>query len=1032
MTHCDRDPSEIEQLKAELAGLKERLHNQEQRWELVLQGTNEGIWDWNILTGDFFVSPRWQAMLGYGENDLPNRIEAWADLLHPEDRDRTTQVASDYLNQKIPNYAVECRLKRKDGQYQWILSRGHVLRDKEGNPIRMAGSNTDINRRKQTEAALNSEQQLLRSFIDAIPDPIFFKDAQGVYRLCNEAHQILVGKSLEEIVGNTDEALFSAKVANFFQENDRAAFEHQTSVRTEEWLTFGHQEPRFLETVKTPVFTDQGQLRGIIGISRDITERHRQAERERLLSRIARELIEQDLPTAIPFILETLAQSISCDRCYIIQYSDCQQYFSMPYEWCKDSIAPISHQYQQTPVSNFPWVSQQLETGQPLHLPEVEQMPLEAEIERQYLLVDGIKSLLLVPMMNTAKIVGYIGLNRISRSEKWLDEDVNLLMLVGKFLAIAQARHDAELASQEAQARFFGILENANEAILTVDEEHRIQLFNHAAERIFGYGDKEIIGQPFKILLANPQADFSEEENLLANPVQARCRDGSEFLAEISVSEFQITGKRLFTAIVRNITQQKQAEAALKQAKETADAANRAKSEFLANMSHELRTPLNAIIGFSQVLNRDPSLIQHKQTLDIINRSGEHLLELINDILEMSKIEAGRAALNETTLDFYRLLDNLEAMLRLKASAKNLQLIFDRTSDVPPYLKADEGKLRQVLINLLSNAIKFTDQGGVILRVRAHTTDALYLNFEVEDTGVGINPQELDQLFLAFGQTEAGRNSQQGTGLGLAISQKFVQLMGGEIRVKSVLGQGSVFSFEIPISVADPTMIPAPYPIAQVVGLEPNQPTYRILAVDDRTESRLLLVKLLGEIGFEVREATNGKEAIAVWEDWQPHLIWMDMRMPVMDGYEATRQIKATLQGQATVIIALTASAFEEDRHLVLSAGCDDFLRKPFRAETLWEKMGHHLGVRYCYEVTGAEIFEPLVPEGHRDLIRQQLRQVPQPWLNQLKQMALECSDEGVLNLLELLPPEQYTLAIALQNWADHFQFDQILTFIEP
>jgi two-component system sensor histidine kinase/response regulator len=273
-------------------------------------------------------------------------------------------------------------------------------------------------------------------------------------------------------------------------------------------------------------------------------------------------------------------------------------------------------------------------------------------------------------------------------------------------------------------------------------------------------------------------------------------------------------------------------------------------------------------------------------------------------------------------------------------------------------LQTDEGKLRQVLINLLSNAIKFTEQGGVILRVRTNPrqwptnpnlTRPFSLTFEVEDTGPGIDDKEIDQLFAPFGQTETGRNSQQGTGLGLPISQKFVQLMGGEIQVKTVLGKGSVFSFDIQVNLADKNLIASPYPTAKVIGLEPDQQTYRILAVDDRLESRLLLVKLLGDIGFDVREASNGQEAIAVWESWQPHLIWMDMRMPVMDGYEATKRIKSTLQGQATVIIALTASAFEEDRHLVLSAGCNDFLRKPFREEVLWEKMAHHLGVRYLY-----------------------------------------------------------------------------------
>jgi two-component system sensor histidine kinase/response regulator len=289
----------------------------------------------------------------------------------------------------------------------------------------------------------------------------------------------------------------------------------------------------------------------------------------------------------------------------------------------------------------------------------------------------------------------------------------------------------------------------------------------------------------------------------------------------------------------------------------------------------------------------------------------------------------------------------------------------------------------------------------------------------------------MDQLFAPFGQTETGRNSQQGTGLGLPISQKFVQLMGGEIQVQTVLGKGSVFSFDIQVNLADKTLIASPYPTAKVIGLEPNQPTYRILAVDDRLESRLLLVKLLGDIGFDVREASNGQEAIAVWESWQPHLIWMDMRMPVMDGYTATKRIKSTLQGQATVIIALTASAFEEDRHLVLSAGCDDFLRKPFREEVLWEKISHHLGVRYLY----GEISDPLPKENNLPFIanqlQQELKQAPQEWVNQLQEKALECSDDGILFLLESLQPEQQGLAIALREWAESFQFAPILELIQ-
>jgi PAS domain S-box-containing protein len=406
------------------------------------------------------------------------------------------------------------------------------------------------------------------------------------------------------------------------------------------------------------------------------------------------------------------------------------------------------------------------------------------------------------------------------------------------------------------------------------------------------------------------------------------------------------------------------------QAKEAAECANRAKSEFLSKMSHELRSPLNAILGFTQVLARDNTLklVQHKQ-LEIIKRSGEHLLSLINDVLEMSKIEAGRTTLNENKFDLYRLLSSLQEMLHLKAHSKGLQLTFNYSPDTPRYVRTDESKLRQILINLIGNAIKFTSSGGVTLRVgrsqksdvtsdkresvpdsEVLSPDSFFLHFEVEDTGPGIAADELDTLFEPFVQTKTGKMSQEGTGLGLPITRQFVQLMGGNITVSSTVGEGTIFKFDLKVTLAQAGEVQTAASTRQAIALAPNQPTYRILVVDDRGESRQLLLHLLSRLGIEVREAENGQEAVALWDSWQPHLILMDMRMPVMDGYEATKQIKSHLKGQATVIIALTASAFEEDRTMILSAGCDDFVRKPFQEEVLLEKIATHLGVRYVYE----------------------------------------------------------------------------------
>jgi signal transduction histidine kinase len=392
--------------------------------------------------------------------------------------------------------------------------------------------------------------------------------------------------------------------------------------------------------------------------------------------------------------------------------------------------------------------------------------------------------------------------------------------------------------------------------------------------------------------------------------------------------------------------------------------ASRAKSMFLANMSHELRTPLNGILGFVQLLQRDRTVTaEQREKISIIMRSGEHLLGLLNDVLSISKIESGQVSLNETTFDLRRMLQGLEEIFRLRAENKELQLLVAVSGPVPGNVRGDEGKLRQVLINLLGNAVKFTERGGVALRVKWEDGAA---EFEVEDTGEGIREEELARLFEPFVQTESGRKAREGTGLGLAISRDFVTLMGGDISIRSEQGRGTTLRFELPLPGVDEADLP---PQRVVVGLEPGQQEYRVLVVDDRYENRLVLSGLLQSVGLHVREAGNGADAVAVWEQWHPHLIWMDMHMPGIDGFEATRRIRAAeAQEEArarkrtrerpviggaefsrTVILGLSASVFESDRRDILAAGCDDFVGKPFREEAIFEKMAEHVGMRLIY-----------------------------------------------------------------------------------
>ena len=478
----------------------------------------------------------------------------------------------------------------------------------------------------------------------------------------------------------------------------------------------------------------------------------------------------------------------------------------------------------------------------------------------------------------------------------------------------------------------------------------------------------------------------------------------------------------------------------LKNARDAAETANRSKSIFLANMSHELRTPLNAILGFSQLMSHDKNLEpKHAENLAIINRSGEHLLNLINDVLEMSKIEIGRINLEVHRFDFYSSIESLLEMLRLRSESKGLALHYEIRKGIPRYIVADEIKLRQVLLNLLGNALKFTEAGQVNLLIdhdydKGETSEDrkdFRLKFKISDTGPGIPPEELDQIFKAFMQIQNKMRDNIGAGLGLTISKRFVSLMGGDLLVSSRLGEGSTFSFDILVSGSESGPPVHEIRNQRVIGLEPGQREIRILVVDDNEESRRFLVSLLELIGFKVREAENGERAVEIWHDWSPALIWMDMRMPVMDGYEATRIIKERAAQDAgepdPVIIALTASAFEEQRTAVLEQGCDDFLRKPFREADLFAKISERLGVRFVYEEF------PVKPSRLNSLPDEQkisTENLPAEFRERLMAAARQADTELITVILEEIRASHPDLCEQLGFLNHSFRFEQILKIL--
>ncbi|MFH2140458.1 MAG: PAS domain S-box protein [Pseudomonadota bacterium] len=462
-------------------------------------------------------------------------------------------------------------------------------------------------------------------------------------------------------------------------------------------------------------------------------------------------------------------------------------------------------------------------------------------------------------------------------------------------------------------------------------------------------------------------------------------------------------------------------------ARDAAEAANRAKSAFLASMSHELRTPLNAILGFSNLMRRDAQLSAvQRDTLNIINHSGNHLLGLINDVLEMAKIESGKVKLESAAFDLALMLHDVTDMMHIRAEEKGLQLLVDQSPDCPRYIKGDEPRLRQVLINLLGNAIKFTEHGSVVLHLMMVPNGRLpHLLISVEDSGPGISAEDQSRLFKPFVQLGKQAGDNQGSGLGLTITRQFVELMGGTISVDSTLGRGSTFRIELPVMAADAADMGKQEEVkhSAVVGLVPGQPSFRILIVEDQLENQLLLKRLMDIIGIQSRLAENGKQGVEQFQAWQPHLILMDRRMPVMDGIEATKVIRALPGGKEVKIVAVTASAFKEEQQVLLDAGMDDFVSKPYRFNEIYECLTRQLGVQFIYEESPeARSAQPPVA-----LTPEMLSVLPPALRGELKTALESLDSERIESTVALVADIDPTLHKTLSKLIADFDYPAIL-----
>ena len=640
-------------------------------------------------------------------------------------------------------------------------------------------------------------------------------------------------------------------------------------------------------------------------------------------------------------------------------------------------------------------------------------------------------------------------------------------------------REKIGIALRENEMKYKSLFESAYAAILIMDEKHFIDC-NAIALKMFNCKRKDIIGKPVGSF--SYDSGFENVSNKLiiekidhvlkkGKPLVFEWRikrlDSTVFDALISLNRVMLGSEYVLQTIINDITVQKKAQDELNKAKEIAETANMAKSVFLANMSHEIRTPMNAILGFTQLMFRNPGLDeQQKQNLEIINRSGEHLLGLINQILEMSKIEAGNTTLDEKPYDLTALLGELEFMFKLRAETKALSFTVSSGADIPNFLFGDDGKLRQVLVNLIGNSMKFTQKGGVTLRVKQiageqvkvvkepgllrkiskkigfskknnnkeqgyyDNTQRLY--FEVEDSGLGIAKNELAILFSSFGQTDSGKKSGGGSGLGLSISQEYVKLMGGEIHVSSEVNKKTIFYFSIPLKIStNKSEIKKEKSVKKVKCLQKKQKQYRILVVEDEKESSELLLKLLESVGFIVKIAVNGEKGVEYYESWRPNLILMDLRMPVMNGYQATEIIRSAKNGKKIPIIALSANVYEEDYSKAIAAGCDEFIRKPFKEEELFDIIRQYLKVKYEYVEIADINVSNISPECFQLTQETLQKTLPEVLIKKMEQAVQQADFDLIMSLIEEVKCIDDTYHKELHQLAENYEYDKLLHLLK-